>query len=107
MPDCRPLQKKQNHHLLNIALNSKNLKDIWVKIVLTEDTLTSELEHSINLIKSFQKIKNIEMILQPVSEVNGSKLPSQLNLLKTHSELLKLYPNIRVIPQVHKFIGQK
>ena len=98
----------ENHlRFLNTALNSKSLKNIYVKIVITKDTLFDELEYSVNLIKGFQKIKNIDVVLQPVSEVNGSKPPSEKDLLETHFKLLKLYPYIKVIPQVHKLIGQR
>ena len=90
--------------------SAKILKGIWVKLVITADTLFEELEYSINLIKSLCKNKDknyVEVILQPVSQFNGSKPPAELRLLRIHAKLLTIYPYIRVLPQVHRLIGQK
>ena len=99
----------ENHkQFLDISLNAKTLSNVWVKIVITKDTSVEELKYSINLIKSVNRTSRIiEAFLQPVSEVDGSKPPSERDLLNIQSELLKIYPYVRVVPQVHRLIGQK
>lgn len=97
----------KHKEFLSIALQSKKLKKIWVKLVLTENTKYSELVKSISLVKSLKSQKNIEIFLQPVTRIKNIVPPDEKDLLLIHSKLLKLYPYIRVLPQVHKLIGQK
>lgn len=99
---------EKHRQFLDIALSSESVLNIWVKIVTTNKTSKEELNYSVELIKSVNKNnKIIEVFLQPVSEINGSKPPSEKDLLNIQTELLKIYPYIRVVPQVHKLIGQK
>ena len=103
------LLKTHKEFLFN-ALSVNSLKNIWIKIVVTKDTLLEELKEAINLVndlanKNADKI--VEVILQPVTEINGSKPPDQLSLLEMQSTLLEVYPHIRVLPQIHKLMNQK
>lgn len=97
----------KHNNFLSILLNKQNQS--WVKIVVTADTSFDELLKAINLIKLITEKynKNIEVFLQPVSEINHIKSINEISLLKIHSQLLSVYPFIRVLPQVHKLIGQK
>jgi len=95
----------KHKRFLAIALESKKLKKLWVKIVVTDDTSASELLKAVNLVKSFKS--DIDIFIQPVSPINGIKPPTELSLLSLHSKLLKSYAHIRVLPQVHRLIGQK
>ena len=88
---------------LEISLNAN--KKVWVKVVVTFDTDFNELLKSVNIVKSLSSNdKNVEIFLQPVSPINGLQPPDELNLLSIQSSLLKIYPYIRVLPQVHKLI---
>ena len=98
---------EEHKEFLSISFKSKNLKDFWVKIVITNQTDFSDLLTAVNLINKFKSDKNVEVILQPVTEINGIKAPDQNELLNINSRLLEYYTNIRVLPQVHKLIGQK
>lgn len=99
---------EKHKQFLEIALCAKKLISVWIKIVVTKETLSEELKYSINLVKSVNKTnKIVEVFLQPVSQMNGSKPPSEKDLLNIHSELLKKYPHVRVVPQVHRLIGQR
>ncbi|MBI2996566.1 MAG: 7-carboxy-7-deazaguanine synthase QueE [Candidatus Melainabacteria bacterium] len=99
---------KEHKEFLKISLSAKNLQNIWVKIVLTNETSFGELIQSINIVKSLSTAgKNIEIILQPVTQINGSQPPSKKDLLNIHLKLLEHYSYIRILPQVHKLIGQK
>lgn len=93
----------KHKEFLNISLEAK--KNVWVKIIVTNDTSFDELLYSLHLIKSVNK--KVEMFLQPVTKINGSRPPSEKNLLNIHSRLLEHYPYVRVLPQVHKLIGQR
>jgi organic radical activating enzyme len=96
----------RHKEFLKISLAANKL--VWVKIVLTDKTTDEDLKTSLDLIKSFSKLNNpIEVFLQPVTEQNGSKPPSETKLLDIHMKLLKQYLHIRVLPQTHKLIGQK
>lgn len=96
----------KHKEFLEVSLNAR--KKLWIKIVITDETSRDDLITSITLVKSFGKLnKPIEIFLQPVTEQNGSKPPSETKLLDIHMKLLKQYPHIRVLPQVHKLIGQK
>ncbi|OGI07055.1 MAG: hypothetical protein A3I68_08720 [Candidatus Melainabacteria bacterium RIFCSPLOWO2_02_FULL_35_15] len=96
----------KHKEFLEVSAKAKNLQNIWIKIVITNETLPDELIYSINLIKSVYKKNNPEIFLQPVTKTNSITPPDELELLKIQKELLNIYPKIRVIPQVHRLIGQ-
>ena len=52
--------------------------------------------------KSFEK--KIPLILQPVSSENTELLLSSRNILEIQEKFLKKLNDVRVIPQVHKFL---
>ena len=97
----------KHKEFLKVSSKAKNLQNIWVKIVLTKDTRLDELIYSINIIKSIYPKNNLEIFLQPVTKINNINPPDELELLNIQRELLKIYPKIRVTPQVHRLIGQR
>ena len=101
----------KHKEFLSLSLNAKNVKSVWIKIVITDATEFNELLYSVELVKAVLKdnkeLNKVEIFLQPVTEINGSKPPGELELLEIHTKLLGKYPYIRVLPQVHKFIGQR
>ena len=97
----------RHKEFLEISSKAKDLQNIWVKIVITKDTLLDELTHSINIIKSVYLKNNLEIFLQPVTQINNVNPPDELELLSIQKNLLNIYPKIRVTPQVHKLIGQR
>ncbi len=98
---------EKHKEFLEISSKAKNLQNIWVKIVITKDTLLDELTNSVNIIKSVYPKNNLEIFLQPVTQINNINPPGELELLDIQKKLLNIYPNIRVVPQVHKLIGQR
>lgn len=109
LPSSSKTEPLWNEHseFLSICLNSKSLKSVWVKIVVTSSTLLDELIFSVNLIKDVTGNKPVEVFIQPVSKINSLEPPTPEKMFIIQSELLKIYPYIRVIPQVHKLIGQR
>ncbi len=96
----------RHKEFLSLSLNSENITDVWVKIVLTSNTKLNDLLKSVKLVRSVSGNNKVDIILQPVTEINGVKPPKPNELISLHSKLLTYYPHIRVIPQVHKLIGQ-
>ncbi len=96
----------KHKEFLEISLNAN--KNTWIKIVLTKETTFEELVKSIEIVKALNTNykNNVEIFLQPVTKINGIAPPEEISLLNIQSELLKIYPHIRVIPQVHKLIDQ-
>ena len=97
----------KHKEFLEVSLKAKDLQNIWVKIVITKDTLLDELIYSVNIIKSICKKNNLEIFLQPVTKINNINPPDELELLNIQKNLLNIYPKIRIIPQVHRLIGQR
>jgi len=77
----------------------KSNKEIFAKIVFDENILSDEISHCIKLAEKY----NLPLILQP--KMNGSKLNiSNEKIIEVFNQFVTVYPNTRVIPQVHKFM---
>ncbi len=96
---------KEHKEFISIALKSKHLKKIWVKITITNKTSEEELIKAVNIVKKFNK--GIEIFIQPVSKIDKIIPPDEKKLLSIQKKLLNIYPHIRVLPQVHRMIEQK
>ncbi len=79
-------------------------KDVFVKLVVHQDTPLKDLEHACDLIARVDPA--ILTILQPVTQSQGILTPKPMQLLEWQSLLLEKLINVRVIPQTHVFIGQ-
>ena len=97
----------KHKEFLEVSSKAKKLQSLWVKIVITKDTLLDELTYSVNIIKSVYPKNNLEIFLQPVTQINNINPPDELELLNIQAKLLNIYPKIRVTPQVHRLIGQR
>lgn len=94
-----------NEHLKFLKVAQR--KKVFVKAVVTPDTVIGDIEKCISLIKDVNK--NISLILQPATpvkpidkEVDKGRLLEFLEF-STANEL----NNVRVIPQIHKRMGVK
>lgn len=96
----RPLWKKHEAFLRLAAA-----KETVVKIVLTRDTLEKDIVQALDLVK--RVAPRIPVILQPVTPFNGCQPPDEMQMLHWQTLALKMLPDVRVIPQTHKLIGQK
>ena len=88
---------------LKIASNKK----VFVKAVVTPDTVNDDIIKSIELIRSVGD--NIPLILQPASSVkrDDKKIDSGRLLEFLNLSAKNNFENIRIIPQVHKALGIK
>ena len=98
---------EEHERFLSICTKADNLKNVWVKAVITSETDFDDLIKLVNIVKLFSFKNPIEIIVQPVSELNGVKPPSEQELLNVNLRLSEHYKYLRVIPQVHKLVGQK
>lgn len=75
-------------------------KEIFAKIVFDANILDDEINHCLKLAEKY----NLPLILQP--KTVGEKIPVEPDrIIEVFNKFLDNYPNVRVIPQVHKFLG--
>jgi Organic radical activating enzymes len=79
-------------------------KEVFVKIVVNENTPLNDLESARDLIARVSP--DVMTILQPVTKTRGINTPQQFQLLEWQSLFLKKLNNVRVIPQTHVMMGQ-
>jgi len=79
-------------------------QEVFVKIVVHEETSIKELQNARDLITGVDPL--IQTVLQPVTTTQGIKAPKPHQLLEWQSFFLKKLTNVRVIPQTHVFMGQ-
>lgn len=76
-------------------------KEVFIKVIITPDTLLSDIEEAVSLVKGIDK--NIPFIMQPVS-YNGS-IKKIDKLLSFFDRVKKDLTTVKIIPQVHKILG--
>lgn len=92
--DLFELHKK----FMEVAIKAK--KEIFAKVVFDEEITNEEITKTVELAKTF----NIPLILQP--KFDGEKLNlSNTVIYKIFDIFNKKYENVRLIPQVHKFLN--
>ncbi|OPX92383.1 MAG: 7-carboxy-7-deazaguanine synthase [Pelotomaculum sp. PtaB.Bin104] len=80
-------------------------KQVFVKVVVGEDTTKEEIEQAAGLISDYGK--SLTMIIQPVSPTAGGiKSVSPGRALYLQQLALKILANVLIIPQTHKIMGQ-
>jgi len=82
-----------------------NQKDVFVKVVLTQETPTQEVQQAIDIVASCNP--KIPFILQPVTpygKVRNPPLPEQL--LNWQALAKQSLQRVLAIPQTHKIMGQ-
>lgn len=79
-------------------------KEVFIKIVVDEKTLTQDLRKARDLIARVDP--SLLTILQPVTKINGINSPKPNQLLEWQRLFLEKVINVRVIPQTHVFMGQ-
>jgi 7-carboxy-7-deazaguanine synthase len=88
----RPLWS-EHRECLQIAA----MKEVFVKMVIDENLASYELLTSCDIIKNVNK--NIPLVIQPVCGHNVS------DLLKIQKTALSVLTDVRIIPQIHKYLN--
>lgn len=86
-------------------LEAASTKDIFVKIVFGRESKAVEIENASKAIAEVSK--GIPLVLQPVSPTKAIKhgpMPDQALLFQSIAK--RHLDNVRIIPQVHKLLGQ-
>jgi organic radical activating enzyme len=78
---------------------------LFVKAVFAETTTAQEIERACRLIAAVSP--DIPLVLQPVSPVrDGPAPPAPARMLALQAEAKRWLRSVRVIPQMHKLMGQ-
>lgn len=87
------------------ALETAALNDVFVKIVIGKQTKPIEIE---NASKAISEVNGeIPLVLQPVTPVREIKHgPTPEQMFSFHAIAKRHLSRVRVIPQVHKLLGQ-
>ncbi|MCX7994966.1 MAG: 7-carboxy-7-deazaguanine synthase QueE [candidate division WOR-3 bacterium] len=88
----RPGMWKKHEEILKLAAK----KEVFVKMVINENLIPRELEYTVSIIEKVDK--NIPLVIQPVF---GRRISNLLDIQKKAMERLK---DVRIIPQVHKYL---
>lgn len=89
----RPGMWKKHEEVLKLA----GKKEVFVKMVINENIIPREIDNVVSIIEKINK--NIPLIIQPVY---GSKI---VNILDIQKKMLKRLADVRIIPQVHKYLN--
>ena len=79
--------------------------DVQVKAVVTGATTDAELKRLAELVAT--TAPDAPLVLQPVTAMPGILPPSSIQVLAMQERLRRRLADVRVIPQVHKLMGQK
>jgi len=88
-----------HHRFLDIAVQ----KDVSVKIVVNSATEHWEVQRAAALIKDVDV--NVSLIIQPETAEDLSIKISPLGLFELQEIAADIIPDVRIIPQTHRFIG--
>lgn len=101
LPSSTGLKPYWDEH--SIFLKEAAKKEVFVKSVVTPQTILSDISTAASIVKKVDE--NITFILQPASRNGGLE---RIDLLPTFFESAReKLPNVRIIPQIHKFLGVK
>ena len=78
-------------------------KDVYVKLVVTEDLTEEELSETCRIIADVRA--DIPLILQPVTPCGGCVPPKAEALLMMQASALRVLRDVRLIPQAHAMMG--
>lgn len=79
-------------------------KEVFIKIVVQENTALADLQSACDLIAEVNPL--VLTILQPVTKSRNILTPAPYQLLEWQNLFLKKLTDVRVIPQTHVFMGQ-
>ena len=74
-------------------------KSVFVKLVMTRETLYDDIMTSVNIIAGIDGA--IPLIIQPAS---GRFAPESVTLVELQNAALRILQDVRIIPQVHKVL---
>lgn len=96
-----PTPWEAHRRFLDLAMT----RGAQVKVVVSAETTEEELERVADLVEG-RRLQPV-VVLQPVTPIHGVVPPAPDALLRFQARLKRRLRDVRVIPQVHKLMGQK
>lgn len=91
---------------LNFLKAATGFAQTWLKIPVNEDVTPAYINRTVKAVmKEAPDIS--EIILQPITGIDNRPVMNEFLLFDLHQAALSLTPKVRVIPQIHKFLGLK
>lgn len=90
---------EKHRKFLSVAKN----KDVYVKVVLAEQTKEEEIEEAASIVKDIND--EIMFVIQPVTPCGGMIAPGLRKIFDAEEIALKYLENVRVVPQTHRMLG--
>lgn len=100
LPSVTKMEESYQRHKEFIDICTKNKKEIFLKIVFDKNITDKEIDESVKLAKK----DTLLIVLQPMM-LNDSLNTSPVELMAVFEKFAQRYSNVRLIPQVHKFIN--
>ncbi len=98
LPSTTKMQPHWEEHAKFIEIAKE--KELFLKVVFDTNITEDEINKTVNLAKKY----NILIVLQPKMDGEYLNLTSEF-INETYYRFINLYQNIRLIPQVHKFLN--
>ena len=101
----RAMPVKAHREFLRLA--ARGGREVCVKAVASSRTTDAEIARAARLIAAIKR--SVPLVLQPVTRRNRRTPapPDPARLLELQAAAGKVLPDVRVIPQTHKIIGQR
>ena len=101
-----PSDTKENHwheHRRFLELAVQQHKDIYVKIVVSNESTAEDFAQALDIIKDVDK--STLLVLQPITPMGGLHPSEPQKLLDWQSRALDVLDDVRVIPQTHRMMN--
>ena len=90
---------KHDIHKRFLHIAKENNKDVFLKVVFDSNITDLEIKQVCELAEKYQ----VQICLQPV--MKDSKVAEGIDINAVMDKFIKHYQNVRLIPQVHTFLG--
>jgi 7-carboxy-7-deazaguanine synthase len=101
----RPMPVKAHTEFLRLAVRAG--REVYVKAVVSSHTSVAEIARAARLIAAIRR--SVPLVIQPVTRCGrGTPAPPDpARLLELQAAAGRVLPDVRVIPQTHKIVGQR
>ncbi len=101
LPSASGVDQFQEHEKF-IRLCKKHDKEVFAKVVFDKNIRDGEIYKTIDIASRY----DLPLVLQPMMKCDEMVTDAEFNE-DIFCKFIRLYPNVRLIPQTHKFLGLK